>query len=520
MDYENWYDLYFSNYPNIGNAVFLCYLLFLFYALGNTADAYFTPTLYRLSLLLKLPMHIAGITLLAFGNGAPDVFSSIVAFNVNAKDTAINELLGAGVFVTTFVVGAVGYTSTLTLIRIDKRQTGRDVLVYAIAILYFMYIGQLKSLSVWMVLALPMLYIGYVLYILASRDDAVPGVNVIDGKMNFHMDHDEVNSGWYRQKELLQPILPVESYFENRSDKTQMLDGSMWMANWSSKSNTSVKVLMNKYWYWKQESMKKVYRTWPSNKNWAVKLGFIVELPITIGRSITIPLLDDWSRSRAIWFPIACPLIVLAAFEMLDYRVDIKIAPVPLWMITVAIGCVGAIFTYCFTHSSKPPKQWCTCFILVLTAFFTCIIWIYVIAAQILDVLVLLGKNTGVSKSIMGFTILAWGNSVGDLITNVAVAKAGFPDMAIAGCIGGPMFNLLLGAGIPLIKEAVYNGSAAIQLDHHAIISIGTLLLSLPITMLYLYCHDYVLTKRFSIALMFLYFAYSISNIIQAHLGG
>lgn len=59
---------------------------------------------------LKLTYDVAGVTFLALGNGAPDVFSSIAAFSSDDDSVVligICELLGASVFVTTVVVGAV-----------------------------------------------------------------------------------------------------------------------------------------------------------------------------------------------------------------------------------------------------------------------------------------------------------------------------------------------------------------------------------------------------------------------------
>ena len=53
------------------------WLVILIYALGTTADVYLIPQLNYLSAFLKLSPDVAGVTLLAFGNGAPDVFTGI-----------------------------------------------------------------------------------------------------------------------------------------------------------------------------------------------------------------------------------------------------------------------------------------------------------------------------------------------------------------------------------------------------------------------------------------------------------
>ena len=56
--------------------VFWIYVLF--YLLGDTASTYFSLALIKLSEYLRLPPNIVGVTLLALGNGAPDLSSIIV----------------------------------------------------------------------------------------------------------------------------------------------------------------------------------------------------------------------------------------------------------------------------------------------------------------------------------------------------------------------------------------------------------------------------------------------------------
>ena len=105
----------------------------LLYFLGDTADGYFSPVLGVICDRLGIGEDLAGVTLLAFGNGAPDVFSSIAAFSHgdSSPDLGLGALLGAGVFVQTVVLGAV---CTVSDVSVAPSAFIRDLAFFALTV--------------------------------------------------------------------------------------------------------------------------------------------------------------------------------------------------------------------------------------------------------------------------------------------------------------------------------------------------------------------------------------------------
>jgi solute carrier family 24 (sodium/potassium/calcium exchanger), member 6 len=123
--------------------------------------------------------------------------------------------------------------------------------------------------------------------------------------------------------------------------------------------------------------------------------------------------------------------------------------------ILLAVGLVCSFIFYFTTEANRPPK-----FILLfaLCGFFLAIFWVNWISNILVDLLGLLGLMFNIPTSYLGMTILAWGNSVGDTITNASVARRGLAKMAITGCFAGQFFNLSLGLGISMLKQNLVTG--------------------------------------------------------------
>jgi sodium/potassium/calcium exchanger 6 len=96
---------------------------------------------------------------------------------------------------------------------------------------------------------------------------------------------------------------------------------------------------------------------------------------------------------------------------------------------------------------------------LSLLGFFVAIAWIATIATEVVSLLKTMGVILNISDSLLGLTIFAVGNSLGDLVADITVARLGYPVMALSACFGGPMLNILLGIGLGGMYMTVNGGS-------------------------------------------------------------
>merc|ERR1719401_3235248 len=102
---------------------------------------------------------------------------------------------------------------------------------------------------------------------------------------------------------------------------------------------------------------------------------------------------------------------------------------------------------------------------MLLFAFASVVGWFNLLANECVAVLELFGINLGISSQILGITVLAWGNSVGDLVADTAVARQGKSKTAVAGCFGSPLLSDLLGLGVALTSYIAWNGPIQVRLS-------------------------------------------------------
>lgn len=138
--------------------------------------------------------------------------------------------------------------------------------------------------------------------------------------------------------------------------------------------------------------------------------------------------------------PFFIILIVWANTEIEYPRALLRPA---MWSFLVSL-CTLAFLLMTTTPTRPPRWRSALCFL----GFVVSIAWISSIANEVVGVLKTLGVILNMSDAILGLTIFAVGNSLGDFVADITVARLGFPVMALSACFGGPMLNILLGIGL------------------------------------------------------------------------
>ncbi|KAM5351685.1 hypothetical protein ACJ41O_004408 [Fusarium nematophilum] len=179
-----------------------------------------------------------------------------------------------------------------------------------------------------------------------------------------------------------------------------------------------------------------------------------------------------------------------------------------------------------FTTEDRPPRYH---YLLCFMGFIISIAWISTIAGEVVGVLKTVGVILNISEALLGLTIFAAGNSVGDLVADITVARLGYPVMALSACFGGPMLNILLGIGIGgammMIQKAnkkhrqdpslpIKYKPYRIQVGGTLMISAITLLVTLVGLLIVVPMNKWILSRKIGWGLITLWAVSTIVNVI------
>mmetsp|Transcript_24713 Transcript_24713/g.21947 ORF Transcript_24713/g.21947 Transcript_24713/m.21947 type:complete len:205 (+) Transcript_24713:2-616(+) len=156
------------------------------------------------------------------------------------------------------------------------------------------------------------------------------------------------------------------------------------------------------------------------------KLIFIfLEGPLNILRRLTIPASDgeSWNKIYAVAMPVCSIIFVHVVTGLIDFR---SVPHFSFWIL-LGVALLLSILIFFFTSMKEAPR-----FIVIFSvvAFFFSILWMWSAVNILVDILGVLGLLLKFEAPFLGVTMLAWGNSFGEVMANSTFARKGLGKMA------------------------------------------------------------------------------------------
>ena len=147
-------------------------------------------------------------------------------------------------------------------------------------------------------------------------------------------------------------------------------------------------------------------------ENWFWRVIQIFKAPIIFSINLTTPIVDEerplkgWNKPLNSLHCLTSPVFMIVALNFFS----VMIADVfPLIVLFAIVGLVFAVVVFFHSKVDQPPFYMGAFGYL---GFFTTVMWIYITANEVVNLIYCFGLGLGISQSILGVTVLAWGNSI------------------------------------------------------------------------------------------------------------
>jgi len=494
--------------------------------LSSTAEEYLEPILSTISNKLKFSESLAGVTLVALANGAPDVFAAFAAAGDSGSGgitLSVGSLFGAGCFVSSVVLAGVLLSARGGRIQVESSALIRDCAFYFIGTAWILILGIVGEIGMVGVIGLFVNYFVFIGIVIHQelkykkeeqrREQEEQEIRARNPSfmVNF-TEHYMPPSNYDKVEPIMESINETrdedegedEEREKEKQEEKQEEEPEEQTVKMNTKLNLST-LLKNQYIvYTKPEEKmtsfdiakpgssaaekRKAFKRQGTHsytvrtkfhfhvlrhKMWnelnelqeSTFIGKILSLckaPFNILRNFTIPSSTEEKWNKAILLVQPLTTSVFCLWQFGWLDDVLETRPRRILYIVTVIACVFALWRT--THTKKVPQGLFGFFLLVL-GFMTCIVWINFVANVFVDFIHLLSVMSGLPGNYLGLTVLAWGNSMNDLFVDSALARKGLGQVAISGVFAGQFFNLSIGFGISLIRQTLSSPTGSVSFD-------------------------------------------------------
>jgi len=412
-----------SPYPGISFLALLIWACVLIWLIGTTAQDFFVPPLLYWSERLRLQPEVAGATLLALGNGAPDIFAVSTAASRMDLSLALSEMFGSNMFTLCLTgaavvvachsqvssapfipkytkkllpkVGGYGIVPLRVLPKLDIGLLRLTVIIYLVTLAAIGFVLLDGQPSLAKASCLPLLYAFYLMAVMCHS------------RRGHHLGDEE----------------------EDPTNGDQVCTEK---ANLPSQDETT-----------HSETLHEKERD-PISRMW-----WVLTSPAHFARGLSIPTVDGkWDNRRRIVSSI-CVLGMLAFSVFTNFARWQALACT--WQLSIAATALVVSIIILVTGGSGPALPWFYPFLTIL-AQASAICWLAATAGELTALIEAAGFVFEVPQISLGFTAIAWGDALGDMLTCVAMVRSGQARAAMMAVFANSVLDDLLGFGLALVS--------------------------------------------------------------------
>lgn len=383
---------------------------YMLLGLNTVCDLYFTGALDEMVNKWDIKPDVAGATFMAAGGSAPELFTSLIGATISPSDVGFSTIVGSAVFNVLFVIGLCGFAAKEP-IKLTWWPLARDCTYYIAGLSVLALFAKTgNKVELWEAIILFLGYIGYcvLMYYNPILEEKVYGTTTAVTEMTPVTPVADTGSTQDAEKHHIKKSQP---HFERRSMGV--------VSSGKSKENITDGVT--------EKELDKAEKG--------------SEKAASGGKG------DDDENDKG---------DENEKDDEEDEEDDIEAllekptgtGPQILWYLSLPV--YGSLYF----GIPKPTEK------MFLATFTVSLLWIAFFSFFLVYFVEILGEIMHIHIIIMGFTLLAAGTSIPDLVSSMAVARAGEGDMAVSSSIGSNIFDILVGLPIPWVIKIVFKDVA------------------------------------------------------------
>lgn len=559
-------------------------LAICFVSLAHAASEFLCPNLYAISKLLMLSDNLSGLTLLAFGNGSADIFSTYHAIESGSMGLAASELISAALFILTVVVGSISVAKPFKVPRFFFfRDTFFYLLISALVLLILVF-GEINYYLATALMVSYVLYVAFAVYTHSylskfvrtltniaqvrsnyswnpendssesePEEPQYPSINdllheieneeeLIDDEFaEFLASHPHpsleeripIGAGSYALKLLLKQLMkhssalvpkklhPIELSPEISPVQSPVRPTEALQPRLGSTEYLLSVTAPEQRPFWKH-LLPDIYPGQPILQ----QVYLVVTIPASLAFKLTIPNrtaciqhCEKLSSYDGFVANFSSNDLQSSEEDDFDFRVDNTFFRIQILLSAVMICLklhgtsyrlvlsLALLLTFAALAYFVPEKcpqlhenlnqhvLWNN-FGSVL-GFGTSLVWISIFASEIVTILRAAGTIFEVADDKVGATLFAFGNSIGDFVSNFSIARMGMPVMAFSACFGGPLLSICsLGLSSSIVMARTKRDSIPIQFSNVMKITLFALISTLLFLVVFIPRNGWMFDKK------------------------